>query len=60
MLRDRVLLENSHHIIFPLLFARQLWTARHRERQACFRAFLNNNWVGFALFLGIAGETMLP
>ncbi len=46
--------------VVALLFARQLWTARHRERQACFRAFLNNNWVGFALFLGIAGETMLP
>ncbi len=46
--------------VVALLFANQLWMARHRERQACFRAFLNNNWVGFALFLGIAGETMLP
>jgi 4-hydroxybenzoate polyprenyltransferase len=46
--------------VVAVLFARQLWMARHRERQACFRAFLNNNWVGFALFLGIAGQTMLP
>lgn len=42
-----------------LLFARQLWTTRTRDRQACFRAFLNNNWVGFALFLGIVGETLV-
>ncbi len=41
------------------LFARQLWMARGRDRQGCFRAFLNNNWVGFALFLGIFGETMI-
>ena len=42
------------------LFARQLWTCRHRARQSCFRAFLNNNWVGFALFLGVVGETLIP
>ncbi len=27
---------------------------RKRERMACFRAFLNNNWVGAAIFAGIA------
>ena len=42
------------------LFARQLWMVRGRERDACFRAFLNNNWVGFVLFLGIVGETLTP
>ncbi len=42
-----------------VLFARQLWTTRRRDRQACFRAFLNNNWVGFVLFLGIVAETGL-
>lgn len=41
------------------LFARQLVTTRSRNREACFRAFINNNWVGCALFLGIVGHTLL-
>ena len=28
--------------------------ARHRDRDACFRAFLHNHWVGAAVFAGIA------
>jgi 4-hydroxybenzoate polyprenyltransferase len=28
--------------------------ARHRERAACFRAFLHNHWVGLAVFAGLA------
>jgi len=39
-----------------LLFSRQLFNARTRDRDACFRAFLNNNWVGLLLFLGLAGH----
>lgn len=35
------------------LFAYQQWLIRYRERSACFRAFLNNNWVGAAVFAGI-------
>ena len=27
-----------------------------RERDACFRAFLNNNWVGCAIFVGLAAD----
>jgi 4-hydroxybenzoate polyprenyltransferase len=35
------------------LFGWQVVTLRERDRDACFRAFLNNNWVGFAIFLGL-------
>ena len=42
-----------------LLFVRQLWTIRERDRDACFRAFLNNNWVGFAVLLGLFGHFLL-
>jgi 4-hydroxybenzoate polyprenyltransferase len=37
-----------------LLVAYQFSMARHREREACFRAFLHNNWVGAVVFAGIA------
>jgi len=40
------------------LFARQLWNSRQREPGACFKAFLNNNYVGFAIFAGIAIATV--
>ena len=32
---------------------------RDREPRQCFRAFLNNNWVGAAVFAGLAAATML-
>jgi len=35
------------------LFGWQHYLIRHRDRQACFKAFLNNNWVGAALFVGL-------
>jgi len=31
-----------------------LWLIRTRERDRCFRAFLSNHWLGFAMFAGIA------
>ena len=31
----------------------QFWIARTRDRAACFRAFLHNNWVGAAVFIAI-------
>lgn len=37
-----------------LLVAYEFLIARHRERGPCFRAFLHNNWVGAAVFAGIA------
>jgi 4-hydroxybenzoate polyprenyltransferase len=35
-----------------ILFLYQHYLIRHRQRMACFRAFLHNNWVGFVLFIG--------
>jgi 4-hydroxybenzoate polyprenyltransferase len=37
-----------------LLFVYQQWLIRARARDACFKAFLNNNWVGLVLLAGIA------
>lgn len=34
-------------------FLYQQWLIRNRERMACFRAFLNNNWVGMIIFIGL-------
>jgi len=31
-----------------------LWLIRTRERDRCFRAFLSNHWLGFAVFAGVA------
>jgi len=38
------------------LFVRQLLAVRGREGAACFRAFLNNNWVGLVIFAGLLGH----
>jgi 4-hydroxybenzoate polyprenyltransferase len=40
--------------VAALLFAWQQWIMRGRDRDACFAAFRNNNWVGLALWVGIA------
>lgn len=32
---------------------------RHRQREACFRAFTQNHWLGFTLFCGIAIALLL-
>jgi len=32
----------------------QYWLIRGRDRNRCFRAFRNNNWVGLAVFAGFA------
>lgn len=37
------------------LFVYQQMLIKHRERQPCFEAFLNNNYVGLVVTLGLAG-----
>lgn len=39
--------------IATVLFARQQYLVRNREHDACFNAFLNNNWVGVAIWVGL-------
>jgi 4-hydroxybenzoate polyprenyltransferase len=38
------------------LFGYQQWLIRHRLREDCFKAFLNNNWFGLVVFAGIVGH----
>lgn len=45
-------------LLAGILFVYQQYLSRDRDRQACFKAFLNNNWVGFVIFLGIAGSVL--
>lgn len=42
-----------------LLVAYEFMLARWRDREACFRAFLHNHWVGMAVFAGIALDYVL-
>ena len=37
----------------------QQYLIRDRDRRECFRAFMNNNWLGGAVFLGLAAEYAL-
>ena len=39
--------------VAAVLFARQQYLVRDRGREACFQAFLNNNWVGVAIWVGL-------
>jgi 4-hydroxybenzoate polyprenyltransferase len=43
-------------LVSAALFGRQILRVRQRDREACFQAFLNNNWVGVSLFLGLLGH----
>ena len=36
-----------------VFFAWQQWLIRHRQPEACFTAFLNNQYVGLSVFIGI-------
>ncbi|MFT4292499.1 4-hydroxybenzoate octaprenyltransferase [Enterobacter sp.] len=41
-------------LVAGMLFVYQQKLIAKREREACFKAFLNNNYVGLVLFLGLA------
>ena len=41
-------------VVAAALVAWEFRITRDRDRDACFRAFLHNNWVGMAIFAGIA------
>lgn len=40
------------------LFAYQQYLIKDRQREGCFRAFMNNNWVGMTIFVGIFLDTV--
>lgn len=46
-------------LVAGLLFAYQQKLIAKRERDACFKAFMNNNYVGLVLFLGLAMSYVL-
>lgn len=41
------------------LFVYHQYLARNRERAGCFKAFLNNNWAGFAVFVGLVLDLLV-
>jgi 4-hydroxybenzoate polyprenyltransferase len=47
---------NTGLIAGAVFFMYQLWLIRGRDRDGCFRAFLNNNYFGMAVFIGLALE----
>ncbi len=45
--------------VAAVLFARQQYLVRNRDRDACFKAFLNNNWVGVAIWTGLLATYLI-
>lgn len=45
-------------LVAGILFVWQQRLTVHREREACFQAFLNNNYVGLVIFAGIILNTL--
>lgn len=39
--------------VASVLFVQQQHEVRNRDRDACFKAFMNNNWVGLAIWVGL-------
>ena len=45
--------------ISAALFIWQQYLVRNRGRDACFKAFLNNNWVGLAIWTGLLANYII-
>jgi 4-hydroxybenzoate polyprenyltransferase len=45
---------NAALLVAAMLFGYQQYLISERRPEACFRAFLHNNWVGMAIFAGVA------
>ncbi|UZE95682.1 4-hydroxybenzoate octaprenyltransferase [Alkalimarinus alittae] len=43
-------------VVASTLFVYQQHLIRNRDRAECFKAFLNNHWVGLAIFVGVVAE----
>lgn len=43
-------------VVIAGLFGHQLYSARHRDNDGCFKAFMDNRWVGVTLFVAIVGD----
>lgn len=43
-------------IVVAALFAYQQYLIKDRDPKLCLKAFLNNNWVGMTVFIGIVGD----
>ncbi len=56
MLFDRGLIYFVGLAVAAGYFINQHLVSRGRERDACFKAFLNNNRVGMIIFIGLAGD----
>ncbi|WP_421843375.1 4-hydroxybenzoate octaprenyltransferase [Marinobacter algicola] len=46
-------------VAMACLFVFQQHLARFRERDGCFKAFLNNNWAGLAVFTGLLVDRII-
>lgn len=49
---------NSSLVVAAALFCYQHYLLRTRQPNACFKAFLHNNWVGMVIFLGLIVDYM--
>ena len=45
--------------VSALLFLHQQWNVRHRERDKCFKAFLDNHYVGMTIAIGLLVSYLL-